>query len=71
MSTTTLQEIYSAINTEGPGSNCESQALALRRYAQQVLGITDHKLLHNLYVETYSMLCSGSSEQLACVKIIE
>jgi isopentenyldiphosphate isomerase len=41
-------------------AQCENQAMAIRRYVEQELGVTDPDKLHVLFVETYELLNDGT-----------
>lgn len=55
----TLQEEYEQVVAEDNSpSKAENQAMALRRYAQNTLGVTDEDALHQFFNETYELLNS-------------
>lgn len=58
---TTLRELYDAVVAENNSpAQCENQAMAIRRYAELVLGVTDPDKLHALFNEAYELLNDGT-----------
>jgi hypothetical protein len=56
-----LREIYEQVVAEGNSpAQCENQAMALRRYAEQVLGVTDPDALLEFFNEAYALLNDGT-----------
>lgn len=57
----TLRELYEQVVAEDNSpAQCENQAMALRRYAEQNLGVTDHDALHQFFNEAYDLLREGT-----------
>ena len=57
----TLRDIYNQVVAEDNSpAQCENQAMAIRRYAEQELGVTDPDKLHVLFNETYELLNDGT-----------
>lgn len=57
----TLRELYEEVVAEDNSpSVAENQAMALRRYAEQNLGVTDPDKLHTMFNETYELLNDGT-----------
>ena len=58
----TLREIFNEVVAEDNSpAVCENQAMALRRYAEQVLGVTDQEALHSMFEQTYELLNDGTA----------
>lgn len=56
-----LREIYEQVVAEGNSpAQCENQAMALRRYAEQTLGVTDQDALLQFFNEAYALLNDGT-----------
>ncbi len=56
-----LREIYEQVVAEGNSpAQCENQAMALRRYVEQTLGVTDQDALLQFFNETYELLNDGT-----------
>lgn len=57
----TLRELYAQVVAEDNSpAQCENQAMALRRYAEQTLGVTDQAALNQFFNEAYSLLNDGT-----------
>lgn len=58
----TLRELYEQVVAEDNSpAQSENQAMALRRYAEQTLGVTDQAALHQFFNEAYELLNDGTS----------
>ena len=57
----TLRAIYEEVVAEDNSpAQAENQAMALRRYAEQTMGVTDQDALHALFNESYELLNDGT-----------
>ena len=58
---TTLRKIYEEVCAEDDSAALpDNQALALRRYAERVMGVTDPDVLHDFFNEAYDLLIDGT-----------
>lgn len=58
----TLRELFNEVVAEDNSpAKCENQAMALRRYAEQNLGVTDQDALHAFFDQSYELLNDGTA----------
>lgn len=57
-----LSEYYKEVVAEDNSpAQCENQAMAIRRYVEGEMGLTDPDLLKGLFDQTYSLLNDGTA----------